>query len=234
MSRLCNKKGFTIIELTLAMTFLSVLLVMITMMVIRVGDIYNRGLTIKDVNQAGRVIIRDLQQTISQSRSFSVDVDADDNGLNYVKRDFGGRLCTGQYSYIWNYAERITDNTTPTIGNANLDKSIPDGKMMRFIRVPDSTAQYCSSPTSQIDTSSVQDLLGVDDLTLALYDFSISRSAFDSKTGQGLYYISFTVGTDSAAAVDKESCTPDSNLDTSYCSINQFNMVVRAGNEIQY
>ncbi len=216
------------------MTFLSILLVMITMMVIRVGDIYNRGLTIKDVNQAGRVIIRDLQQTISQSRSFDVT-----GGKNFVQTEYGGRLCTGQYSYIWNYAKTITESPKISDDNkANFDKN---NNMMRLIRIPDSTSNYCLNSTNdlgkKIAVSSVQDLLGTDDLTLALYDFSITQSAFDAKTGQGLYYISFTVGTDSAAAANKDaiSCTPDvAQLDISYCSVNQFNMVVRAGNEIQY
>lgn len=229
MYRPHRKNGFTIVELMLAMTFLSALLVIIAMTVIRVGNIYNRGLTIKDVNQAGRSIIRDLQESVSQSRSFNISV-------NYVNKDFGGRLCLGQYSYIWNYSRTLL--LAPALvdkAHSNVDKN---NKMMRFIKVPDNTGKYCSTPDLEIDTGSgVQNLLGTDDLTLAMYDFSITNSAIDSKTLQGLYYISFTVGTDNAAVVDAtaKSCTPDSagQLDINYCSINQFNMVVRAGNEVQ-
>jgi type II secretory pathway pseudopilin PulG len=238
MIRPYKKNGFTIIELTLAMTFLSILLIMITMMVIKVSNIYTKGLTLKDVNQAGRVITRDLQQTILQDRSFNTStnfiINKDSSG-----REYGGRLCTGQYSYIWNYGKRLVDGITASSDNSNLGYPNPlapndNLSMMRLIRVSDTTAQYCSDPNSKVDTSSAYNLLGVDDLELALYDFSIKQVAFDSKTGQALYYVSFIVGTESAAAANQDSCTPNSGLDDNYCSVSQFNLAVRSSSEIQY
>lgn len=91
-----NKRGFTLIELMLAMTFVSALLLAIAMTVIQISNVYTRGLTLKEVNQAGRTISTELKRGISQSAPFAVP------GPKYVVQPWGGRLCVGQYSYIWN------------------------------------------------------------------------------------------------------------------------------------
>jgi prepilin-type N-terminal cleavage/methylation domain-containing protein len=54
------KKGFTLIELMLAMSFISVLLLSIAMVGIQAGKMYSRGIVLRDVNQAGR----DISDTI--------------------------------------------------------------------------------------------------------------------------------------------------------------------------
>lgn len=91
-------KGFTLIELMLAMTFVAALLIAIALTVIQISNIYNKGLTMKEVNQVGRSISDDLVRSISQSQSFAVPSDS------YVTKDWGGRLCTGKFSYmeLWN------------------------------------------------------------------------------------------------------------------------------------
>ena len=50
------KKGFTLIELMLAMSFISVLLLSIAMVGIQAGKMYSRGIVLRDVNKAGRDI----------------------------------------------------------------------------------------------------------------------------------------------------------------------------------
>ena len=57
MNQKANRSaGFTIVELMLAMAFLAVLLVVITMTVIQISNVYNKGLTLRAVDQAGRTL----------------------------------------------------------------------------------------------------------------------------------------------------------------------------------
>ena len=52
-----HKKGFTIIEITLAMTFLAILMVSIATLIMRVTNIYQKGLAMRAINATGTEII---------------------------------------------------------------------------------------------------------------------------------------------------------------------------------
>jgi len=231
-----DNKGFTLIELMLAMTFISVLLMAIAMTVIQISNIYNRGLTLKEVNQAGRSLATELQRSIAISPSFSIDTAA--VGTKYINSDFGGRLCVGQYSYIWNYGKTLSDSTANGL-NSNIYNPNLSTNKIRFIKVPDSTASYCSTKDSVINPAGAVELLNVGDRDLAVHSFTISTeiSASDSKTRQSLYYLSFVIGTNDQAALEPSAttCRPPSDIasDLNYCSVNQFDIVARAGNAVQ-
>ena len=62
-----QRKGFTIVELTLAMAFVGILLISIAVLVIRVTAIYQHGLAIRAVSSGGRQLIDDLSRSISAS-----------------------------------------------------------------------------------------------------------------------------------------------------------------------
>ena len=66
MNRAAKQTGFTLIELMLAMTFISVLLLAIAMTIIQIGTIYNRGVTLKEVSQAARSISDELNRSITR------------------------------------------------------------------------------------------------------------------------------------------------------------------------
>ena len=230
-----NASGFTLIELMLSMAFVSVLLIMITMTVIQIGNIYTRGLTIKEVNQAGSALATELQRDINASTPFDITA----GGPNYVVNDWGGRLCIGQYSYIWNYGKALNNNDSSHL-------NIYDGtssEKIRFIKVLDSGSSYCSKATTTkkvIDPSDAVELLSASEHDLAIHEFSIvsSSTASDNKTGQKIYNIEFIIGTNDISAlnyVGAATCkTPDDvKSDLSYCLVNQFNIVVRAGNAVE-
>ena len=62
-----TKKAFTMIELTLALAFISVMLIMVTVLIMQMTTIYQKTLTIKSVNATGREIIDDISRRISES-----------------------------------------------------------------------------------------------------------------------------------------------------------------------
>ncbi|MDD3035324.1 MAG: type II secretion system protein [Candidatus Saccharimonadaceae bacterium] len=263
MNRRAKPSGFTIIELMLAMAFVSFLLISIAMTVIQIGNIYNRGLTLKEVNQAARTITSELQRNIASGSPFKIDLGTGNLyqdeypkiNSSYVVQingvdDYGGRLCLGQYSYIWNYGEYIKLND-PAKLNVYSDSS----NVIRFIKVYDPNATYCETdsngdlvnieitynPPIGSDNSFMEpiELLDSSDHDLALHSFKITsdyNTATDPKTGQKLYNINFVLGTNEQTAIDwnNSTCKPpndkDSNLN--YCSINEFNISARSGNPL--
>jgi type II secretory pathway pseudopilin PulG len=139
-----RQRGFTLIELMLAIGFVGSLLVLIALIIIQIMGLYNKGLTLKEVNEVSRVVVRDMQQSVSGSDAFRLQYLKDDtptyattfqqavnpggnnSQIDYYSNDAGGRLCTGVYSYVWNTGGAIRlvrDNadakTYRTPGNNN-------------------------------------------------------------------------------------------------------------------
>ena len=223
-----NRKGFTLIELMLAMTFVSALLLAVAMTVIQISHLYTRGLTVKEVNQAGRSMGIELKRGISQSAPFDIP------GAKYINQAWGGRLCVGQYSYVWNYGPTL-NNTTTDKNNSNVYAG--GNTKMSFIKVPDSAGAYCSTPDSLIDKTNAVEMLASGDNSLAVQSFTVANDSTDPASGEAIYSISYVIGTNDQAALspDYTSCkAPDqSGSDLNYCSINRFDIVVRALNALQ-
>lgn len=234
-------KGFTLIELMLAMGFVSALLLAIAMTVIQIGNIYNTGLTYKNVNQTGGVLASEIQRSISGSAQFDISTNASGEGEHYVNKSWGGRLCLGQYSYIWNYGDAIQANNPLQLNMYSGATSTTPNINFIKVRDPDPNSSYCTAPLSLIQPSGATELLDVGQYNLAIHSFSITSdptNGYDSLTGQRLYNISFLLGTNDQAALSasgdrtKTTCTtPDQlNADPSYCAVNRFDILARAGN----
>lgn len=229
-----DKRGFTLIELMLAMSFVAVLLIAIAMTVMQIGAIYNRGLTIKDTNQAGRSLASELKRSIANNTPFNISTGA---GSRYIKQNWGGRLCTGEYSYIWNYGKDIKVGN-----NAALNLYLNSNNILQFVKVLDQGASYCTTPARKIDKNNAVELLNVGEHDLSIHSFTISteNTANDSKTNQRLYNIDFVIGTNDQNALTTDPTTGDImckapnqiGSDPSYCAVNQFSITTRAGNSI--
>ena len=105
-----RRKGFTLIELSFAIAFISVLLITVTLITNEIVSIYRKGYAIKLVNQVGRELITDIQGSISQSPPTSISsfcksaYDDDDQQQECLKND-------GFYSvYQQYYAEASIKN----------------------------------------------------------------------------------------------------------------------------
>lgn len=242
MNHAVKLQGFTLVELMLAMGFVSALLLAIAMTVIQLGNIYNTGLTYTNVNQAGSSLVNELQRSISDSVAFDISTDHNGNGLHYVKKGYGGRLCLGQYSYIWNYGKALATSgaTINEYSGSTTDK-------IHFVKALDPNARYCRSPNSNIDhDAAVVELLDVGQHDLAIHYLTIASntSATDASTGQQLYFITLRIGTndqsslntgsDPSLSISNTAClVPSSQDDPSYCAVNQFKVTVRAGNAVE-
>lgn len=241
MNRVARQTGFTIIELMLAMAFVSVLMVAITMTVIQMANIYNKGTTLRAVDQAGRAISRDIQTTVAAAQPLDVGTDGI-GGVNYKPQvqiggeqnnPDGGRLCTGTYSYVWNTGRGLQN---PVNRYEN-----DDSRQIRLVKVHDSGALYCNDVAHAIKADDATELLSAGDRELAVQSLKIIPVAIDGVTQQTLYSVTLELGTNDQDSLDQSvaintidtTCKPPSSAASQrdFCAVNKFEFTVRAGNK---
>lgn len=229
-----DKSGFTIVELMLAMAFISVLLLVIAVTIIQISNSYSKGLTLREVDQAGRSLVSDMRRTIGFSEPFSTESDflqLPPNNTGNIRDYTGGRLCTGTYTYAWNYGHAIAQGST--VNPINVYDTGDD--VIRFIRVRDTGGGYCANPDLPINRDGATEMLSAADYSLALQSFSIDMLANDSVVGQALYRITMEIGTNDQNAlvlntIDTE-CKPPNDVQSAdnFCAVNKFDFTAQAG-----
>ncbi len=127
-----KKQGFTMVELSFAIVFISGLLLLLTFIILQMTSVYQKTMSVKAINDTGRELIDQFSRSISastlvgtNSRCASVDEgyrDAcvTDGAFRFIYHQYesnafkvagkeldkpvptSGTFCTGLYSYIWN------------------------------------------------------------------------------------------------------------------------------------
>lgn len=235
-----HTQGFTLVELMVAMAFVSMLLLAIAFVVIQITGIYNRGVTIKAVNQAGRSIVEDMKRAIGASSPDSI-VYTPISNANVVQ---GGRLCTGVYSYVWTIGKYI-DDTSNWVNKYKNDDAYPNAstKPIRLIKVRDNGGQYCDAAGGVVDIvpEDATELISTSDgatnnfldTNLTIQAFDIEQVTDNASIGSALYRVSLLISNADQEAIDTVSgnCKPptDSSANNDFCAVNEFNFTVRAG-----
>lgn len=234
-----HHSGFTVIELLLAMTFVSLLLLGVATTTMQIAAVYNKGLTMKAVDQAGRTVTDDMRQTLAQSRPFVIDdtslleMRGPDSGADTID---GGRLCTGLYSYVWNTGDALSAGT-PVNRYASLTtiSIADDSREIRLVRVRDNEGRYCADPAKLIEQGAATELLATGEAGLAVHSLKVTRLANDPVIGQALYRVQLAIGTNDHASIDTLSgtCKPPSDKDAlqDFCAVNVFDFTAQAGNK---
>lgn len=169
-----TRTAFTLVELMLSMTFLAVMLVSIATLVIRMIDIYQKGLAMRAINTTGREIIADLTRVIGGSPIKDEINPVASNGNDVTAADIerayrayfgttsmqlgsktvpaGGVFCTGAYSYIWNSAPNLSNYRTTNNDGTIFTITVTDGGsnttiVPKFSRFPDSERLACETGT---------------------------------------------------------------------------------------
>jgi prepilin-type N-terminal cleavage/methylation domain-containing protein len=170
--------GFTLVELMLAMAFVSFILLFIVFALVEVMGSYNKGIVVKQINQTSRTVVEEMSRLGRSTDAEAVNTSAIPNG----------RVCFGGVSYVWNIRGNETDNR------------YTDGSLVTLARVEDGAGALCASGAGgypAVDPSKAVSLLGsqvwVQDLQVAvsanltLIDMSLRLSTADDNrpTGTG-------------------------------------------------
>ena len=218
-----NSRGFTLIELMLSMAFVGALLVAIAVTSMHIMNTYSKGITIREVNQVGRTITEDLQRTIASTSPFALD------SMYVNQNDIGGRLCTGSYSYVWNYGQELTKEDGTQLHNRYEDS----GDRIRLVKVSDAGGALCLVPDEEVKKENAKELLAAGDRSMAVQRFDVVAGSQDEASGQALYAIKLAIGTNDQEQLSSAlTCKPpnDGSGTEDFCAINQFNIIARAGN----
>lgn len=162
------RRGFTMVELSIAMAFIAALLISIAVITTNIITIYQKGMTLKAVNSVGRGLIDELTTAINTAPSVDTtslcnslagdDAAAckADNAFKYVYQatynssgqQYNGIFCTGYYSYIWNTYYGVDSGHTLNLRYATASGTDISTKTIdapRLLRVEDRTYRVCST-----------------------------------------------------------------------------------------
>lgn len=213
--------GFTLVELTLAISFIAILLLAITMLIMQTASIYNKGLTLREANQAGQFISSEVQRSLNQTYSKAVEeVEFTDNT--------GGRLCAGTVVYAWNYADEFWP-----VARSGTINSLHNSSEVRFVKFPGVKADYCQTQSDgswRPLPSDAKELLAEGNANIALHSFSFDRLSVVNDDTQTIYAIKMVVGTPSNGLINGSSCRVGEMEDDEWCAVNQFSFTARSGN----
>ena len=220
-------QGFTLVELMLAMSFLAMLLLMISMLILQVAAIYNKGLTLKAVNETGQLISSELQRSIATAPDGTVSGD-------YITEGEGGRICVDGIVYAWNEPQKNT---------LNKYEGSDSSTQIRFIKFKGSKSDYCergeggSLPTGRIKKDEVTELINPEEQGLAIRKFAFSLISVDGIDGdrtQRLFKVAFTLGTNETDLIDAGGkCKPPSQDKQEFCAVNEFEFIVRTTSGVE-
>lgn len=120
MIRRAKQQGFTLIELMLALAFVGFIILFVVLAITQVMRTYNKGLTVKEINQTARTTLEDMTRITRSSSSVTTSSVID------------GRACFGSVSYVWNLQG----------GNANKFDSAGN-PAVTLVRVNDAGGAMC-------------------------------------------------------------------------------------------
>lgn len=218
--------GFTLIELMLAMVFVAFILIFISLTLVQMIRIYDKGSSMKQVNQAGRSIIDELSRAVRQQLPSAVDVSNVDAGV----------LCIDKTMYVWNPLYTATGpNTDPTAHTAVIGDPISGGMMARKTLV--SSSDPCERDAA---------VTGADEAVLLSGRARVLQATASSNPSEPrLVKLTFVIGT---YASSEFAATPVVNFTTpmkhdgtnfsclpgndgNYCAFAEFNTVVYLSKE---
>lgn len=131
-------KGFTLVELMIAIAFIGFIILFTVLAILQVMRTYNKGLTVKEINQTARSAVEDMSR--SARSSSAVVTTAIPNG----------RVCFGGVSYVWNYQNQTT-NRFNSAGNPPVT----------MVRVNDPGSAMCAATAGNYPNVPVNEAISI-------------------------------------------------------------------------
>ena len=200
--------GFTITELMFAMTFLSVLLLILLGSIIQITRTYNKGITMKRVNQSGRTLGEEMTRSLQQA-----------NPKDVVYKANNGRLCLGSYSYVW--------NIEPTEESPGITSNVyqGDGQKVNFVKVEDPGKVLCTDTLPPVQKDKAKELLGDGLVARDPTAFNTVITESTATSNNSIVTMRYTVSTPENDLFDETGrCKGGAGDD--FCALNTFDVTV--------
>jgi prepilin-type N-terminal cleavage/methylation domain-containing protein len=199
-----KQHGFTILELMIASTVFSVVLLLCTIAIIQVGRMYYRGVVSSRTQESARAVIDDISQAIQFS--------GDDVNTAVASVGASQAFCVGQRRYTY----RPTGASNPSAGKVLVVDELPSSNCLTGAP----SAQNLVGPSVQ-----GRDLLGQN---MRVISMSVSPVGVGT---QRLWRISVAVAYGDYTLTDPDSdgqleC-PSLNLGGQFCAISDLTTVVQ-------
>lgn len=225
------RSGFTLLETMISVAFIAILLIAVGTVSIHVINTYQRGVVIKMVNETRRAISDDIRASLSAG---SINLASD-----YFTAPGYGVLCTGEYTYVWNYAKELS-KPNPIVVKYDGAGTASDDTKLRMVKILDRSREYCvlareynkikekiPLPSTVSGDGKVVEIIKPSENDLMVYDFAITKGASSGPTNQALYQISFSIGTfryPEIVAAGGQCAASESDL--AGCAINRFDVSI--------
>lgn len=250
-----KQSGFTLIELTLSLAFISILLLLVATTTIQLGSMYQKGVALKTINQSGRDVVRIMRDDIaSASRDTIRFVSSKPGNAAILPNDRASfRLCLGSVSYVGNsaaairaYSQNVNITSVPLIKTTG-----SDAYPVHLARVQDRTGLYCRKDArtgrlvqQNLLNNNFREMLvstegraGVQDQAkqsslVAVHTMSFSPFVSDATTKQYMYQLNIGIGTNEKGTIGSDGkCSPpgEQNQNFDNCAISEFNTIIGAG-----
>lgn len=142
-----RNRGFTLVEIMLAMAFIAFLLLFIISAILQITRLYSKGMAIRQINQTGRQVMEQLTRDVRYATP--------------TFKSSNNRLCVNGVTYVWNTSASTANKyASPATGEIN------------FISLSDSKGVYCNNPTLDIPKDQARNLLGPE---VRMYGFSLGK-----------------------------------------------------------
>lgn len=151
MRKTSSHTGFTMVELSLSLTFVAVLSIAVVVIMTNAISSYHRGIILNQINTTGMELVDDMRGSIQSASARSVvsecaSIYSDDKMVEACQKDRAknfvsvirqaavkvgnknitapvfGAFCTGNYSYIWNSGYFYTGNNAVGV-DASINKA---------------------------------------------------------------------------------------------------------------
>lgn len=238
-----NKKGFTLVELSLSLVFIGILSITAVLIINNTMLAYQRGLTLNKINDVGMDLVDDMR-TVVQGSPVKLDGECSEGSelscVSFAKKGlvsgvdgevplYGG-FCTGKYSYLWRSGYLDEDDI--------IDVKIGGSGEYWLAKIKDDKRQICNDYRAnygdEIDYDVEYEELIPSDSRLAIYDLYVPMPAESDAIKTMFYSVSFVLGTRGGGVnilAEGDYCTPPEgdNSNFNYCAINKFNFAAQAG-----
>lgn len=206
-----NKKGFTLVELLIAISFFSFLLLFVTFGFVQVNRIFTKGVTVKTIQETSRGVLEDISRAV-RTETF----------LGYIDGANGGqyRICFEGVRYAWNQHDPGPSPGQYSIYDASNEVLDGTSDLLTLYRSADNDA--CLAP---IDPDVAEEIL---DNRAAVQHLSVTQVAPQT------YNISLVVSTRGAVEEDLTQFGRDAKCKVQagdqFCDVSFFETVVTSRN----